>query len=184
MSDFDVYLKKAGEFHGHICTGIALGTRMSLAAMKALGIKPGERNKSLIVYTEIDRCMTDAVQTVTKCSLGRRSLKCADYGKFAATFVNLDTGKALRATTREYFRGSDSIEETLKQLSAIPDSDLIALQEVTVSIPATDLPGFPTREAVCATCGEKIMDGREVSQGEKILCRGCAQGKYYSECPK
>jgi len=36
MSEFEVYLKKAGDFHGHICAGIALGTRISLAAMRAL----------------------------------------------------------------------------------------------------------------------------------------------------
>jgi formylmethanofuran dehydrogenase subunit E len=70
--------------------------------MKALGLKPGVRNKNLIVYTEIDRCMTDAVQTVTGCSLGHGSLKYVDYGRFAAAFVNLDTGRAVRATVREH----------------------------------------------------------------------------------
>jgi ABC-type glutathione transport system ATPase component len=73
MNDYNFYLKKAGDFHGHICAGIALGTKVTLAAMKALGLDPGVRNKNLIVYVEIDRCMTDAVQAITGCSLGTRS---------------------------------------------------------------------------------------------------------------
>jgi formylmethanofuran dehydrogenase subunit E len=184
MSDFEVYLKKAGDFHGHVCAGIALGTRISLAAMKTLGLKPGVKNKNLIVYTEIDRCMTDAVQTITGCSLGHRSLKYVDYGKFAATFVNLDTGRAVRATVMEHFSNEDSIEETLKKLARIPDSELVTLQEVIVNIPETDLPGPPKNKAVCASCGERIVDGRGVNEGNKTLCRACAHGKYYSECTK
>ncbi|HXZ30258.1 MAG TPA: FmdE family protein [Dehalococcoidia bacterium] len=184
MSDFDVYLKKAGDFHGHVCVGIALGTRISLAALRALGLKPGVKNKSLIVYTEIDRCMTDAVQTVTGCSLGHRSLKHVDYGKFAATFVNLDTGRAIRATVKEYFSSEDSIEETLKRLARIPDSELVSLQEVTVNIAETDLPGPPKDRDICASCGERIMDGRQINKGNKTLCRACANGPYYHEVAK
>ncbi len=179
MSDFDVYLKKAGDFHGHVCTGIALGTRISLAAMRTLGLKPGGRNKNLIVYTEIDRCMTDAVQVVTGCTLGHRSLKFMDYGKFAATFVNLDTGKAVRATVKEHFSNEDTIEETLRKISLIPDSELVTLEEVMVKIPETDLPGPAKVRAVCAACGERVVDGRQVKKGGKVLCRACADGAYY-----
>lgn len=125
--------------------------------------------------------MTDAVQVITGCTLGHRSLKHVDYGKFAATFVNLETGKAVRGTVKEYFSNEDTIEETLKKLAAIPDSDLVTLEEVIVKIPKTDLPGLPTRKAVCAICGERVMDGREVHDRGKILCRACAKGKYYRD---
>jgi formylmethanofuran dehydrogenase subunit E len=179
MSDFDVFLKKAGDFHGHICMGIVLGTRISLAAMKAIGLKPGERHKNLIVYTEIDRCMTDAVQVVTGCSLGHRSLKFKDYGRFAATYINTDTGKAVRGTVKEHYGNDKPIEEQLKALALIPDNKLVTLEEVTVDIPEEDLPGSPTRKAVCDTCGETIMDGREIKKGGHTLCRSCAGEGYY-----
>jgi iron complex transport system ATP-binding protein len=181
MNDFDMFLKKAGDYHGHICMGIALGTRISLAAMKALGLNPGEKHKNLIVYTEIDRCMTDAVQVITGCSLGHRSLKHMDYGKFAATFVNTDTGQAVRGFVREHYGNDDPIEVQLKNLARVPDSDLVTLQEVTVDIPREDLPGMPTRKAVCAACGETIMDGREVTGDNQTLCRACARGAYYKK---
>jgi formylmethanofuran dehydrogenase subunit E len=184
MNEFDVFLKRAEAFHGHICMGIVLGTRISLSAMQALGLKPGDKHKNLIVYTEIDRCMTDAVQVVTGCSLGHRSLKFADYGRFAATFVDTKTGRAVRGTVKEHYGNDEPIDEQLKKLARIPDSTLVTLQEVTVDIPQTDLPGAPTRKAVCVTCGETVMDGREVRQGDKVLCRGCTGAPYYREVKK
>jgi formylmethanofuran dehydrogenase subunit E len=75
MNDFNYYVKKAGDYHGHACAGIALGTKITLAAMKYLGLDPVVKNKNLVVYTEIDRCMTDAIQAITGCTLGHRSLK-------------------------------------------------------------------------------------------------------------
>ena len=87
MNEFETYVKKVGDYHGHVCFGIAMGTKMSLAAMKYLDLDPNVKNKNLIVYAEIDRCMTDAIQVITGCTLGHRTLKDVDYGKFAATFV-------------------------------------------------------------------------------------------------
>jgi formylmethanofuran dehydrogenase subunit E len=181
MKDFEYYLKKAGDFHGHVCGGIIMGTKMTLAALKALGFDPRKKNKNLIVYVEIDRCMTDAVQAITGCSLGHRSLKHVDYGKFAATFVNLDTKQALRATIKESFNSHGDVEEVAQKVAVMPDEELVVLQNVKVNIPETDMPGSPTQRAYCAKCGERVMDGREVKQGNLVLCRSCAHGKYYKE---
>jgi formylmethanofuran dehydrogenase subunit E len=57
--------------------------------------------RDLIVYVEVDRCATDAIQAITGCSLGRRSLKHKDFGKFAATFVDSGTGNAIRVAIDE-----------------------------------------------------------------------------------
>lgn len=179
MSEFEFYLKKVGDYHGHTCGGIALGTKMTLAAMKILGLNPGARNKHLIVYVEIDRCMTDAVQVITGCSLGHRSLKHVDYGKFAATFVDTNTGKALRATIKEDFDSSGPVPEMCRKVENTPDSEMVILQDVKINIPEKDLPGSPRQRAYCALCRERVMDGREVNQGDKVLCRACAGDKYY-----
>lgn len=181
MNGFEFYLKKAGDYHGHVCAGIALGTKMALAAMKALGLDPGVKNKNLIVYAEIDRCMTDAVQVVTGCSLGHRSLKHIDYGKFAATFINLDTGKSLRASIKESFDSNGPIEEISRIIARTPDEEMVILQEVQIDIPENDLPGPPKNKSYCSICSERVMDGRDVNREGKTLCRACANGKYYSE---
>jgi iron complex transport system ATP-binding protein len=181
MHDFEFYLKKAGDYHGHICAGIILGTKITLAALAKLGLDPTVKHKNLIVYVEIDRCMTDAVQVITGCSLGHRSLKFIDYGKFAATFINQDTGRAVRATVKESFDSNRPIEELSRAVANMPDDDLVILREVAVAIPADDLPGFPQHKAYCARCGERISDGRDVARDGKTLCRACANGKYYQE---
>jgi formylmethanofuran dehydrogenase subunit E len=179
LNDIEFYINKAGEFHGHICVGIFLGTKMTLAALKTLGLDPGIKNKQLLVYTEVDRCMTDAIQAITGCSLGHRSLKFVDYGKFAATFVNLETGKAIRTTIKKQFDSKSPVEEVRKIVLETPEEELVILQEVTVEIPETDLPGPTRRKTYCSICGEKIVDGKEVTNKGKILCRPCVKDKYY-----
>ena len=184
MNDYEYFVKKVNDFHGHICTGIVLGTRMTLAAMRYLDIDPRGAKKNLIAYTEIDRCMTDAVMIITGCSLGRRSLKLVDYGKFAMTLINQGTGKSVRATVIENFSRKEDMEETKRIIAAIPDERLIKLQDVQVTITKYDMPGFPLKTAVCSVCGEQIMDGREMDRKGTVLCRGCADGTYYRDISK
>src|SRR5439155_1590120 len=47
------------------------------------------------------RCVTDAVALVANCRLGKRALKFRDWGKVAATFVDLQTGRAVRIAAKE-----------------------------------------------------------------------------------
>ena len=179
MENFDTHLEVAAKFHGGVCVGIAMGTKMTLAAMRALGLDPSRKTRDLIVYAEIDRCMTDAVQAITGCSLGRRSLKHVDYGKFAATFVNVATGKAVRVTIRENFPTKGTKEEVIRAIAQTPYDDMVILQEVQVTIPETDLPGPPRQRAVCAVCGERVVDGRAVIREGVTYCKSCASGGYY-----
>lgn len=184
MEDFEYFLNKAAAFHGGTCVGLALGTRITVAALRYLGLDPYENNKKkIIVYAEIDRCMTDAVQAVTGCSLGKRSLKHADYGRFAATFVNLETGRAVRGTVGKVFSSQDK-DNTIREIAATPDEDLVTLQPVRVDIPENDLPGTPRETAVCAACGERVADGRHVVRDGVTLCKACADGAYYTVVEK
>jgi formylmethanofuran dehydrogenase subunit E len=181
MEDYEYFLKKVGDFHGGCCVGIALGTRMTLAAMRYLGLDPHRKEKNIIAYAEIDRCMTDAVLVITGCTLGRRSLKHIDYGKFAVTLVNQTAGKAVRATIRRVFSSQGNKEETLREIEFIPEEELVTLQEVEVIIPENDLPGSPRKTTVCDICGERVVDDRDIERDGFTLCRGCANGAYYTE---
>jgi formylmethanofuran dehydrogenase subunit E len=101
---FTTLLNRSAAEHGHLCPGQIIGVRMALLGLKLIGLEnPDELHqlKKLIVFVEMDRCAADAVQTVTNCRLGRRSLKYRDYGIMAATFVNLATSKAVRVVARE-----------------------------------------------------------------------------------
>jgi len=58
------------------------------------------------------------------------------------------------------------------------------MEEVVVDIPEEDMPGSPRRAVVCAVCGERVVDGREVMDGERALCRACAGESYYRPAGK
>src|SRR5262247_13063 len=98
MESLDQVLRECESLHGHMCAGQLLGARMALLGCRFLGISDprGLDRKKLIVWVEIDRCMADAVSAATGVRLGQRSLKYMDYGKVAATFLNLETGNAVR----------------------------------------------------------------------------------------
>src|ERR1051325_6424931 len=103
LRTFEEYVALAEQAHGHICAGQILGLRMALYGMKLLGLDDpqGADRKRLVTFVEIDRCATDAVAVVTGCRLGKRALKFRDWGKVAATFVDVDTGRAVRIAAKE-----------------------------------------------------------------------------------
>jgi len=147
--------------------------------------------KKLIVWVEIDRCMTDAISAVTGVRLGKRSLKYVDYGKVAATFVNTETNRAVRIVALESSRTladerySDIADKRTRQFrtySEATDDELFKTELVSLELSEFDLPGSPRSRVTCAICEEGINDGREVidANGDAI-CRGCQNGTYYSK---
>lgn len=181
--DLQSCLQRASQFHGDLCAGLTLGTRMAILGLKAIGIEDplGEDQKKIVVYAEIDRCATDALLAITGCHPGKRSLKILDYGKMAATFVNLATGKAFRVAFKEKNTvrdkaGEDSLVETY---TAMPAEELFDIEEVVVDLRPEDLPGRPRHVAKCSKCGEKILDGREVNMNGTTWCIPCSRGVTY-----
>src|SRR5208283_5601475 len=102
MKSLPEYLELATVAHGHICAGQVLGVRLAMLGLKELGIDdPIADRKRIVTYVEIDRCVTDAVALVANCRLGKRALKFRDWGKVAATFCDLQTGRAIRVAAKE-----------------------------------------------------------------------------------
>jgi formylmethanofuran dehydrogenase subunit E len=149
----------------------------------------GLDRKKLIVWVEIDRCMTDALSAVTGVRLGRRSLKYFDYGKVAATFLNIETGRAVRVAALDSSRAlaevryaalSSKKERQMAAYREASEEELFKIEAVRVDFKETDMPGRPRTRHTCARCLEGVNDGREVvGEGGEILCRPCANGGYY-----
>lgn len=91
MLSLDALIREAEAAHGHLCAGQILGVRLAILGLAKLGIEDprGKDRKRLVTFVEIDRCATDAISVVTGCRLGKRALKFRDWGKMAATFVDL-----------------------------------------------------------------------------------------------
>ncbi len=189
MKSLEEYIVLAGQSHGHICPGQILGIRMALLGLRSIGIDdPAKARKRLLTFVEIDRCATDAVSLVTGCRLGKRSLKFLDYGKVAATFVDLETGRAVRVAARDDARAkakamfpgmSDATQAQLEAYKFMENEELFNLQAVRVALKPEDLPGRPRSRVACAQCGEGVNDGRELRLGDRVLCRSCAGEGYY-----
>src|SRR6202142_1764608 len=103
MPTLDDLLEQAKVAHGHLCAGQVLGVRLAMLGCSRLGIEQprGRDRKRLVTFVEIDRCATDAIGVVTGCRLGKRALKFRDWGKMAATFVDLASGRAIRVVALE-----------------------------------------------------------------------------------
>ena len=176
-------LAAAVNFHGHLCSGMILGVRMARFALKYLGIDDPMHYRDLVVYVEMDRCVADAVSVVTGCTLGKRRLKFVDLGKVAATFVDLNQDCALRVAVSPGCPYPEHGEEIVEFWGSLPDEVIYRWQEVRVDIPLCDLPGKPRHITNCDSCGEQVLDGREVVKGDRTLCRACSQGTYYLSVP-
>lgn len=190
MKSFEELLEISTQIHGHICAGQVIGVRMSMLGLEQIGIDDpkGADRKKLYVLVEIDRCATDAIQSVTGCSLGKRSMRWMDFGIMAASFVNLETAKAVRITAREESRElskkycpeiEDKYKRQLAAYRVMPEKELFTVQEVEVSIPSCDMPGRPQRRVQCERCGDYVQDSRDVKQEGHTLCRACAGQRYY-----
>ena len=191
LKTFEEYEKLAAAAHGHMCAGQVLGLRLAIHGLELLGLDDplGVHRKRLVTYVEIDRCATDAIGVVTGCRLGKRALKFLDWGKMAATFCDLETGRAVRVAAREsskqrardlYPEMSDKNAQQMRAYREMPDEDLFADQWVTVHVRPEDLPGYKSSRIVCAQCGEGINFERQVERDGRMLCRACAGEAYYT----
>ena len=188
---FETLLAESVARHGHLCAGQVIGVRMAMLGCRCIGIedpKAPAHRKKLITFVEIDRCATDAIESVTGCRLGKRTLKYMDFGINAATFFNLDTASAVRVVSTESSRRLAPVyapeEKTLKKqqlegYKRMPDDLLFTVQRVTVDLPEWEMPGPPRRHAVCDICGQVVRDGKEIKQNSKTLCRPCGQACYF-----
>jgi len=193
VKPFKELLASSAAAHGHLCPGQVVGVRMAMLGCRLIGLNEptsNEQIKKLIVYVEMDRCAGDAVAHVTGAKLGRRSLKFADYGIMAATFVNLETGKAFRILSTEEARDlaamyapeiAGKYQQQLEAYKRMPDSVLFRVFEVKVPVSEFDLPGPTRRKVACSSCGQIVRDGREVMVDGALLCRPCAHGAYFQD---
>src|SRR5689334_2299432 len=146
-------LREAEQAHGHLCAGQVLGVRLAMLGLQKLGIEDphGRDRKRLVTFVEIDRCATDAVAVVTGCRLGKRALKFRDWGKMAATFIDVASGKAIRVSAKESSKElarqmhpelESKNQQQMLAYREMSDDDLFAAHWVKVDLPPEEFPGY------------------------------------------
>jgi formylmethanofuran dehydrogenase subunit E len=195
----DELLREAEIAHGHLCAGQILGVRMAMLALRRLDIHDprkrtlanGELNpdrKRPVVFVEIDRCATDAIGVVTGARVGKRALKLRDWGKMAATFIDLDAKlspneyKGIRVVAlegskqraRELYPELEKNEAQMRAYRELPDVELFSEQWVRVPLSPSEFPGYKGERLACEHCGEGINFDRFVERNGQRLCLACA----------
>ncbi len=182
------FLDLSSREHSHLCPRQILGVRIGLAGMSALGFDAPSDKKRLLVIAETDGCFVDGLTAATKCAVGHRTLRVEDYGKIAATFVDTQTGRALRVAPvidirqRACAYAPEELRRYFAQMTAyqiMPDEEMFVVIEVQLATPIEAILSRPGLRVDCDVCGEEIMNEREIHRNGLALCRACAHGGYY-----
>lgn len=161
-------------FHGHSCPGLAIGYRMTRAALAFLGVDRA-RDEELVAIVENDACGVDALQYISGCTFGKGNLVFRDYGKSAYTLYSRRSGRGVRVL---FHRGR--VPEKLREdrnrfrdwILSVPDEKMLTLQEVGIEKPAR----AEVRGSVkCGRCGELVMETRTRVKNGMTLCIPCAE---------
>jgi formylmethanofuran dehydrogenase subunit E len=186
--------KKCLEFHGHLCPGLAIGYRATLAGLDRLRESRSE-DEEIVAIVENDACGTDAVQVLSGCTFGKGNFVYKDHGKPVFTFVSRASGRGIRVALKmDAFQpnerhmelidkmrsesASDAEKEEFRSLHLQRSHDLLekpldamfTIQEVDVELPQK---ARIERSRMCDQCGEPTMASKTVTRGDRCLCRDC-----------
>ena len=174
--------------HSHLCPRQILGVRIGLTGLSALGFSEPPAGKRLLIITETDGCFADGLSAATNCTVGHRTLRVEDYGKVAAVFVDVITGRAVRVAPvldirqRAYEYAPDEMRHYFAQMQAyqiMPAEEMFTINEVQLATSIESIVSRPGIRVNCDVCGEEVMNEREVKQDGLNLCRACAGNPYY-----
>lgn len=181
-------LARAAAAHHHLCPRQVLGVRAGLAGAAWLGLDVPRDDKRMLTIVETDGCFVSGVEAATGTRVGRRTLRVEDLGRIAATFVDVKRACAVRVwpqptardralalcpdETRRWFAMRDGYQR-------MADRELLMAQPVALTMSLREILSRPHVRALCALCGEEIINEREVVRDEQTLCRVCDGGGYY-----
>lgn len=186
--DLQALLERSASLHRHLCPRQVLGVRAGLYAGRLLPAEFPQTGKRILAMVETDGCFADGVTVASGCSMGHRTMRLADYGKVAVTFIETCSGRALRFSPLPDLRARAiaSVAQEASRWHAYLDAyrqlgeeDLFAVREVSLNIDLASVIGKPGARAVCNHCGEEILNQREVVRGEATLCPSCAGDSYW-----
>jgi formylmethanofuran dehydrogenase subunit E len=185
----DELLERSAARHHRLCPRQVLGVRIGMLAGKALDLELPQTDKRLFAFVECDGCGMGGMAVATGCFVERRTMRILDYGKLAGTFVDTQTGRAVRIHPRPNSRtiaeqsqpGSpDSWQAQLAAYQVLPDEQLLILEPVKLTVSLGAIISQPGLRADCAICGEEVMNERWVVQKGITICQTCAGGSYFS----
>ena len=193
QSPLEPLLAASAARHRHLCPRQVLGVRIGLAGATALGLEAPRTDKRLQTIAETPGCFLDGLEAATGTAPGNRTMFIVDYGKVAAAFIDVKTGRAIRVMPQHDIRQRAHLyapSETRRYFAmlhgyqAMPENELLSFQEIELDRPVEDWIGRAGARTECASCGEEINNQREVVRNGVIQCRPCAGDAYYQDCTR
>jgi len=184
------------KFHGHKCPAMPMGLRLSLAAMKKLGVERA-KDGQLIALVELDdahcaTCFGDGVQVATGCTFGKGNIQKLHYGKWGMTLIDKKSKKAVRVAPKaeamqknkdsEFMRlrasgipasqiSDEIVDPMIQMISTAPDDALFNIGEVFDY--DWEEPEHTFDSVVCEDCGEMVVKRNTREKDGKIVCMPC-----------
>ena len=186
-------LQQSSARHDHLCPRQVLGVRIGLAGLTTLGLESPINKSTALIIIESDGCFADGIEVATGATIGHRTLRVNDFGKMAATFADVKTGRVIRISPelnvreRTLIYAPDEPRRYFAQLQGyqvMPDTELLRIQEVALNPTLEELISKPLTRVTCDYCGEEIINEREVMRDGITLCRTCANEGYYLIKPR
>jgi formylmethanofuran dehydrogenase subunit E len=186
--DLRPLLEQSAALHRHLCPRQVLGVRAGVYAGRLLAAEFPQKDKRILAIVETDGCFADGVSVASGCSLGHRTMRLADYGKVAVTFINTESGQALRFSPLADLRTRvlDARIPTRSRWHAYLDAyqqmaeeEIFAVREVALNLDLARLIGIPGKRTACHLCGEEILNQREVLRAGVAMCLSCAGESYW-----
>jgi len=173
---FDEFLKLIESFHGYPAPGVLIGAKMVDIAMNRM-----PTGVLFDAVCESSKCLPDAVQLLTPCTLGNGWLRVVPLGRYALTLFDKRSGQGIRVyvdpvrlepypETRYWFFGTtpkrkDKSDLLIHEINQAQDG-LYGVQQVRVTPEfLSKAPSDP--RAICPECGEAYP------AGHGPICRGC-----------
>lgn len=181
-------------FHGHICPGLAIGYAAVKVGSRVLGLSTAE-DEEIVAFVENDSCAVDAVQVLLGCTFGKGNLIFRDWGKQVFTFLDRNSGEAVRLSFKQLPRSEErhalkkridtgeannaerELWEKLRKQSVIelisPNPDrYFEIRKVHMEMP-------PHAQIVatrtCDSCGEATVVSRLIKRDGRLICRDCGR---------
>jgi len=174
--------EEVARFHGHICPGLAIGYRMTLAALASLSEHRAE-DEEIVAIVENDACGVDALQYLSGCTFGKGNLIFRDVGKSVYTLYSRRTGAGVRVVWKDPHMPDELSEDRIARIDWIlkaPEDQLISIRAVHIDAP----PMARIHESAhCDVCGERMMATRIRQSGDQVLCIPCWEESATSSRP-
>jgi formylmethanofuran dehydrogenase subunit E len=162
---------------------------MGIAGLRALELSAPVTKPTGLVIVETDGCFVDGMEAATGATVGHRTLRVEDMGKIAATFVDVQSSRAIRLVPQRGVRAlafayaPEEEQRYAAQLTGyqvMPEAELFRFEEVDLEPPLSALVSRPDARNTCSNCGEEIINEREVMHEGVAVCHTCAGQGYYT----